>query len=85
MSSENQVPLPALERLATYIRCLMQLENDGVWTVSSQEMESLSGVKAVLSAQAGGSTSAVFDALLAAANRHGHSVDDLSLLLVRRR
>ena len=35
LSSESQVPLPALERLATYIRCLMQLENTGVWTVSS--------------------------------------------------
>lgn len=46
LSSENQVPLPALERLATYIRCLMQLENTGVWTVSSHEMEKLTGVSA---------------------------------------
>jgi redox-sensing transcriptional repressor len=44
--TEPQVPLPALERLATYIRCLMQLENEGVWTVSSQEMEKLTGVSA---------------------------------------
>jgi redox-sensing transcriptional repressor len=44
--TDPQVPLPALERLATYIRCLMQLENDGVWTVSSQEMEKLTGVSA---------------------------------------
>ena len=32
LSTENQVPLPALERQATYIRSLMQLENAGVWT-----------------------------------------------------
>jgi redox-sensing transcriptional repressor len=44
--TDLQVPLPALERLATYIRCLMQLENEGVWTVSSQEMEKLTGVSA---------------------------------------
>jgi redox-sensing transcriptional repressor len=46
LSSENQVPLPALERLATYVRCLMQLENAGVWTVSSHEMEKYTGVSA---------------------------------------
>jgi redox-sensing transcriptional repressor len=46
LSSENQVPLPALERLATYIRCLMQLETASVWTVSSHEMEKLTGVSA---------------------------------------
>jgi redox-sensing transcriptional repressor len=46
LSTENQVPLPALERLATYIRSLMQLENAGVWTVSSNEMEKLTGVSA---------------------------------------
>jgi redox-sensing transcriptional repressor len=40
------VPLPALERLATYIRCLMQLEDEGVWTISSQEMQKLTGVTA---------------------------------------
>src|ERR1700674_5017952 len=44
--SNNPVPLPALERLATYIRCLMQLENEGVWTISSQDMERLTGVSA---------------------------------------
>lgn len=43
---EPQVPLPALERLATYIRCLMQLESEGVWTVSSQDMEKRTGVSA---------------------------------------
>jgi redox-sensing transcriptional repressor len=40
------VPIPALERLATYVRTLMQLENEQVLTVSSQEMESLTGVSA---------------------------------------
>jgi redox-sensing transcriptional repressor len=44
--TELPVPLPALERLATYIRCLMQLEEEGVFTVSSQEMEKLTGVTA---------------------------------------
>src|SRR5947208_8820187 len=46
LSTDSQVPLPALERLATYIRSLMQLENAGVWTVSSHEMEKLTGVSA---------------------------------------
>jgi redox-sensing transcriptional repressor len=44
--NENQVPLPALERLSTYIRCLMQLEHEGVVSVSSQDMERFSGVSA---------------------------------------
>ena len=46
MASDSRVPLPALERLSTYIRCLMQLEHDGVESVSSQEMEAYSGVSA---------------------------------------
>ena len=46
MASEREVPLPALERLSTYIRCLMQLEHDGVLSVSSQEMEAFTGVSA---------------------------------------
>src|SRR5713226_5716200 len=64
---------------------LFVLLTDGLLeTTNTQDEEfSLSGVKAVLSAQAGRSTSAVFEALLAAAHRHGHSVDDLSLLLIR--
>ena len=45
-SNGYQVPLPALERLSTYIRCLMQLERDGVDSVSSQDMETYSGVSA---------------------------------------
>src|SRR5262249_34180322 len=44
--SDLQVPLPALERLSTYIRCLMQLERDGVESISSQDMERYSGVSA---------------------------------------
>lgn len=46
MANENHVPLPALERLSTYIRCLMQLERDGVESISSQDMEKFSGVSA---------------------------------------
>ena len=46
MPNENQVPLPALERLSTYIRCLMQLERDGIESISSQDMERFSGVSA---------------------------------------
>jgi redox-sensing transcriptional repressor len=44
--SESAVPLPALERMSTYIRCLMQLEHEGVLSVSSQEMERHTGVSA---------------------------------------
>jgi len=43
---ESQVPLPALERLSTYIRCLMQLEHEEVVSVSSQDMEAHTGVSA---------------------------------------
>ncbi len=46
MAVSRAVPLPALERLATYIRCLIQLESDGVLTVSSQDMERYTGVSA---------------------------------------
>ena len=46
MPPDLQVPLPALERLATYIRCLMQLEDQGVVSVSSQDMERHTGVSA---------------------------------------
>lgn len=45
-AERDAVPLPALERLSTYIRCLMQLEHEGVVSVSSQEMEAFSGVSA---------------------------------------
>ncbi len=46
MADDSRVPLPALQRLSTYIRCLMQLEHDGIDSVSSQEMETYSGVSA---------------------------------------
>lgn len=46
MPNDSQVPLPALERMSTYIRCLMQLERDGVASVSSQDMEVHTGVSA---------------------------------------
>ena len=46
MANDTQVPLPALERLSTYIRCLMELEREGVDSVSSQEMERHTGVTA---------------------------------------
>lgn len=46
MSHDSQVPLPALERLSTYIRALMDLEREGVLSVSSQEMETRTGVSA---------------------------------------
>jgi redox-sensing transcriptional repressor len=46
VTNDGQVPLPALERLSTYIRCLMQLEHEGVQSVSSQEMEAHTGVTA---------------------------------------
>lgn len=45
-SNNSRVPLPALERLSTYIRCLMQLERDGIESVSSQDMERYTGVSA---------------------------------------
>ncbi|MFN3649118.1 MAG: redox-sensing transcriptional repressor Rex [Armatimonadota bacterium] len=46
MAKENQVPLPALERLSTYIRSLIQLEHDGIEFVSSQDMQAHTGVSA---------------------------------------
>jgi redox-sensing transcriptional repressor len=46
VAADGQVPLPALERLSTYIRCLMHLERDGVISVSSQEMQEFTGVSA---------------------------------------
>lgn len=46
MANDHAVPLPALERLSTYIRCLMQLEHEGVDSVSSLDMERHTGVSA---------------------------------------
>lgn len=46
MPDDSRVPLPALQRLSTYIRCLMQLEHEGIESVSSQDMEGYTGVSA---------------------------------------
>ena len=46
MANDSQVPLPALQRLSTYIRCLIELEHEGVASISSQDMESRTGVSA---------------------------------------
>jgi redox-sensing transcriptional repressor len=44
--AENRFPLPALERLSTYMRCLMQLEHDNFEFISSHEMAEYTGVSA---------------------------------------
>ncbi len=44
--SEARVPLPTLERLATYLRVLLDLHERGVETVSSQDIEQHSGISA---------------------------------------
>ncbi len=64
---------------------LFVLVTDGLLETSNSKDEEfgLAGVKRVLTAQDGHQASAVFEALLAAAHRHGQSADDLSLLLVR--
>jgi redox-sensing transcriptional repressor len=43
-TDDGHVPLPALERMSTYLRCVMQLERDGVESVSSQFMGAYAGV-----------------------------------------
>lgn len=45
-SSSPKVPIPALERLATYHRHLLDLELDGVATISSAELEQHTGIPA---------------------------------------
>lgn len=64
---------------------LFLLLTDGLLETANAADEEfgLSGVKAVMSAQAAGPTDKFFEELLAAAQRHGHPVDDLSVLLVR--
>lgn len=44
--TETRVPIPTLERLATYLRVLLDLSEGGVETLSSQEMEQYSGISA---------------------------------------
>ncbi|MER3401780.1 MAG: redox-sensing transcriptional repressor Rex [Armatimonadota bacterium] len=44
--TETRVPIPTLERLATYLRVLLDLHEGGVQTLSSQAMEHYSGIRA---------------------------------------
>jgi redox-sensing transcriptional repressor len=44
--STNRVPVPTLERMATYLACLQELDARGVETVSSAEIEKLTDVNA---------------------------------------
>lgn len=44
--STARVPIPTLERLATYLTALTNLREQGVETVSSTQMESLTGINA---------------------------------------
>jgi len=43
---EPQVPIPTLERLATYLRVLLEAQEAGVQTLSSAEIEHQSGISA---------------------------------------
>src|SRR5262249_9194105 len=45
-SSNGKVPVPTLERLATYLRYLIDLEHNNVETISSAEVEDETGVNA---------------------------------------
>ncbi len=42
----GRVPVPTLERLATYLRCLIDLEHNHVETISSADIENETGVNA---------------------------------------
>ena len=42
----GRVPVPTLERLATYLRYLIDLEQDQIKTISSSEVEDQTGVNA---------------------------------------
>ncbi len=46
MARQNRVPMPTLERLATYLRYLNDLEATGIDTISSAEMEEATGIHA---------------------------------------
>jgi redox-sensing transcriptional repressor len=45
-TSNGKVPVPTLERLATYLRYLIDLEQDHVDTISSAEVEEQTGINA---------------------------------------
>jgi sigma-B regulation protein RsbU (phosphoserine phosphatase) len=86
------VPLGLLEEprfVSQSVECapddLFVLVTDGLLETTNFRNEEfgLDGVKSVLTAHDHHPASTVFDALLAAAHRHGESADDLSLLLVR--
>ena len=46
MNSSPKVPIPTLERLATYLRYLIDLEASGVETISSTDVEKQTGINA---------------------------------------
>lgn len=46
MIRESKVPMPTLERLATYLRYLNELEHSNIETISSAEMEEVTGIHA---------------------------------------
>jgi sigma-B regulation protein RsbU (phosphoserine phosphatase) len=86
------VPLGLLERpqfVSQFVECaphdLFVMVTDGLLETTNSKGEEfgLDRVKSVLLSQNGSQAGAIFDALLAAAHRHGESADDLSLLLVR--
>ena len=45
-SSGERVPIPTLERLTTYLRCLVEMRAIGIETVSSAEIERNTGINA---------------------------------------
>src|SRR6185437_5116868 len=45
-NSSGKVPVPTLERLATYLRYLVDLQHSNVETISSAEVEEQTGVNA---------------------------------------
>lgn len=45
-SGAGRVPVPTLERLTTYLRCLVDAGASGVETISSAQIEALSGISA---------------------------------------
>lgn len=46
MNSNSKVPIPTLERLATYLRYLIELESTEVETISSTDIEKQTGINA---------------------------------------
>jgi len=46
MPSSSKVPIPTLERLATYLRMLIEAQSNGVTTVSSSDVARQAGVEA---------------------------------------